>query len=187
MKTNVIGGVLFLVLGLAVLLLIPHQVPAPEPGMIGPRYVPTIMAIGMIALSVILIIQGLLSKDDKETPAGAPAKHVTVSPAGTAPEAVAKATSTETPVATSKRNVKPDRIALRAIFPTKEALLTTLLIVLWVVGLSVGIGFIPTSIVFVIAGLLLYRTRGWLNYAVAIAFVFGLYVVFAVFLRVQLP
>ena len=143
MKTNVIGGVLFLVFGLVVLFLIPAQVPPPEPGMIGPRYVPYIMAVAMILLSVVLIVQGLLGKDGK--------------------------------------------VSFRGILPSKEALLTTLLIILWVIGLALGLGFIPTSLLFVIAGLLLYRTKGWLNYAIAVAFVFLLYLVFAVFLRVQLP
>jgi len=143
MKTNVIGGVLFLVFGLVVLFLIPAQVPAPEPGMIGPRYVPYIMAIAMILLSVVLIVQGLLSKDGK--------------------------------------------VSFRGILPSKEALLTTLLIILWIVGLALGLGFIPTSLLFVLAGLRLYRTKGWLNYAIAVVFVFVLYLVFAVFLRVQLP
>ncbi len=143
MKTNVIGGVLFLVFGLVVLFLIPQQIPAPEPGTIGPRYVPYIMAIGMIILSVVLIIQGLFSKDGK--------------------------------------------VSFRGILPSKEALLTTLLIILWVVGLALGLGFIPTSLLFVIAGLLLFRTKGWLNYVIAVVFVFVLYLVFAVFLRVQLP
>ena len=143
MKTNVIGGVLFLIFGLVALFLIPAQVPAPEPGMIGPRYVPYIMAIAMILLSVVLIVQGLLSKDGK--------------------------------------------VSFRGILPSKEALLTTLLIILWVVGLALGLGFIPTSLLFVLAGLLLYRTKGWLNYAIAVVFVFVLYLVFAVFLRVQLP
>jgi hypothetical protein len=51
------GGFLFMAIGIAALSAIPRWIPESEPGTIGPRYVPTIMAVGLLALSAVLVLR----------------------------------------------------------------------------------------------------------------------------------
>lgn len=141
---NLAGGVLFLGIGAVILLLIPSQIAPPEPGMIGPRFVPTLMAAGMILASIVLIVQGLAAK-------------------------------------------KGAGILLRELLPDATALATAGLVVLWIAGLFAGIGYLPATLALVLAGLLLFRVRGWLNYAIGLAFTVMLWAAFRFLLHVQLP
>lgn len=61
MSKNLLGGALFTAIGIGALAAIPHQIPTGEPGMVGPRFVPTIMAVCILALSAILVVRELIA------------------------------------------------------------------------------------------------------------------------------
>jgi hypothetical protein len=140
---NLLGGILFLCIGVVVLIAIPRQIPPPEPGMIGPRYVPNLIAIGLVFTSLILIVQGILLTDGK--------------------------------------------IRLLEVLPTKEATAIAALIALWIAALKLGTGYLPTTIIFVLLGLVLFKVRGFWNYLIGTAFTVLLFALFAYVLRVRLP
>lgn len=65
---DTISGLLFLGIGIAILLVMPAQVPDGAAGMeVGPRYVPKLMAILMIAFSSILIFNSLFIDKIRES------------------------------------------------------------------------------------------------------------------------
>lgn len=140
---NLLGGMIFLVLGVMVLVAIPRQIPPPDPGMIGPRYVPNLMAIGLIVASLVLIVQGVLFTDGK--------------------------------------------LRLLEVLPTKEAVAVAVLIALWITALKLGTGYLPTTIIFVFLGLVLFKVRGFWNYLIGTVFTVALFALFAYVLRVRLP
>lgn len=64
---DTISGLLFLGIGIAILLVMPGQVPDGTAGMeVGPRYVPRLMAILMIVFSSILILNSMFIEKKKE-------------------------------------------------------------------------------------------------------------------------
>lgn len=144
LNKNLLSGLLFLGIGTAILLLIPSQVAPPEPDMIGPRFVPTLMAVGMVLTSLILIVQGFLTKGG-----------------GTA--------------------------SLRELFPDAYALAMAGMIVVWIAALLLGVGYLISTALLVLAGLLLFRVRGRWNYAIGLAFTVVLYASFKFLLHVELP
>lgn len=66
LNSNMITGAVFLVLSTVLHLLIPSQIKTYETGPITAATVPTLLIRGLILCSVILLIQGVLSKDKKE-------------------------------------------------------------------------------------------------------------------------
>lgn len=65
LNSNIISGAMFLVIGIVMNFLIPSQIRTFETGSVNAQTVPTLLIRGLILLSAILLVQGILSKDKK--------------------------------------------------------------------------------------------------------------------------
>ena len=66
LNSNMITGVLFLIVSVALHILIPSQIRTFETSAVTAATVPTLLIRGMILCSVILLVQGILSKEKTE-------------------------------------------------------------------------------------------------------------------------
>lgn len=66
LNSNMITGVLFLIVSVALHILIPSQIRTYETSAVTAATVPTLLIRGMILCSVILLVQGILSKEKTE-------------------------------------------------------------------------------------------------------------------------
>ena len=66
LNSNMITGVLFLIVSVALHILIPSQIRTLETSAVTAATVPTLLIRGMILCSVILLVQGILSKEKTE-------------------------------------------------------------------------------------------------------------------------
>ena len=66
LNSNMITGVLFLIVSVALHILIPSQIRTYETSAVTAATVPTLLICGMILCSVILLVQGILSKEKTE-------------------------------------------------------------------------------------------------------------------------
>ncbi len=66
LNSNMITGVLFLIVSVALHILIPSQIRTYETSVVTAATVPTLLIRGMILCSVILLVQGILSKEKTE-------------------------------------------------------------------------------------------------------------------------
>ena len=66
LNSNMITGVLFLIVSVALHILIPSQIRTYETSAVTAAPVPTLLIRGMILCSVILLVQGILSKEKTE-------------------------------------------------------------------------------------------------------------------------
>lgn len=66
-KTNLVSGIIFILIGIAILVLIPGQIKIPAHLTTGPspQIIPRLAAVGMLICSAILIIQSLVFKKEK--------------------------------------------------------------------------------------------------------------------------
>ena len=66
LNSNMITGVLFLIVSVVLHILIPSQIPTYETSAVTAATVPTLLIRGMILCSVILLVQGILSREKTE-------------------------------------------------------------------------------------------------------------------------
>ena len=149
-NSEIIGGILFAIVGAVLWLLIPSQIPTRETGSITARTIPSIAIGGMCIFGIGLLLEGIFARDKKEAV------------------------------------ITKETFHSEAFKKTMKSVIFCLFLIAFCFMVK-PLGFLISTAILAVAIMLFYGARKWYFYAIPLAMVGIVYVVFKVLLHVSLP